>query len=90
MRSKSLLAMATACMASLIVRPSLADVPAPPVNQTIGMLDVVTGAMCEMDCRACHDSGISNRHHTLYGQPIPPGSVVPHPDGDSDGRPDAI
>ncbi len=88
MCSKSLLAMATACMASLLPGHRWHDVPAPPVNQTIGMLDVVTGAMCEADCRVCHDSGISDRHHSLYGQPIPQARLFPDPDGDGDGQPD--
>jgi len=67
-----------------------ADVPAPPVNQAIGMLDTLFGELAEADCRACHSSGVQDRHHVLYGQPIPPGTLAPHPDADSNGVPDTI
>jgi hypothetical protein len=87
MRITSLLA--TACTALLLARTAPADIPAPPVNQIIGMLDVLSGEMSEADCRRCHDSGISNRHHSLYGQPIPPGSMIPYPDSNGDGQPDS-
>lgn len=53
-----------------------AAVPAPPVNQNIGLPDI---AFTETDCRACHTSGVPDRHHMLYGQTIPGGSVVPYP-----------
>ncbi len=66
-----------------------ADVPAPPVNQTIGMIDRMFGVLTEADCRACHDLGVPDRHHLLHGQPIPPGSFVPHPDADGNGTPDS-
>ena len=66
------------------------DVPAPPVNQTIGMPDVLFGELTEADCRVCHDSGVPDRHHLLYDTPIPPGSLVPYPDADGDGIPDTI
>ena len=85
MRSKSLLAMVTAGMALFLARTAPADVPAPPVNQTIGMRDVSVGVLREADCRICHDSGVSDRHHLLYGQPIPPDSLVPYPDANRDG-----
>ncbi len=88
MRSKSILATAAVCLAFLPARTAPAEVPAPPVNQTIGMLDVLTGAMRESDCRNCHDGGNSDRHHLLYGQPIPPGSLVPYPDADRNGQRD--
>jgi len=65
-----------------------ADVPPPPVNQELGMLDVLTSELTEADCRGCHAGGIPDRHHLLYGQPIPPGSMIPHPDGDGNGVPD--
>jgi hypothetical protein len=45
--------------------------------------------MVGFDCGACHPSGNSGRHHLRYDQPIPPGSVVPFPDTDGDGFPDA-
>jgi hypothetical protein len=60
---------------------SSATVPAPPVNQTIGTEDVLIADLSEADCRACHVSGVPDRHHMLYGLPIPPGSFVPYPDG---------
>ena len=55
------------------------DVPAPPVNQNIGMLDTVTGDLTEADCRVCHSSGVPDRHHVLYGQPLPDPTLVPYP-----------
>jgi hypothetical protein len=64
---------------------AMADVPAPPVNQTLGFEDIAFNALSEADCRICHDSGVPDRHHLLYGQPIPPGSLVPYPDSDGDG-----
>ena len=54
-----------------------ADVPAPPVNQKIGMLDVLFDELTETECRSCHDTGVPDRHHLLYGTTIPPGSFVP-------------
>lgn len=65
------------------------DVPAPPVNQAIGMLDVLFDQLTEAECRSCHDSGVPDRHHLLHGTPIPPGSFVPYPDANGDGSPDA-
>jgi len=44
-----------------------ADVPAPPVNQTLGMVDVLMRDRTEASCRSCHDSGLPSRHHLLYG-----------------------
>ncbi len=67
-----------------------ADVPPPPVNQTIGMIDRVFGELTEADCRACHDSGVPDRHHLLFDKPIPPGSLVPYPDANGDGNPDSV
>jgi hypothetical protein len=77
--------------------PVLANVPAPPVNQTIGIPDTTFDNLTEADCRLCHENPdqfpvkpvtIPNRHHLLYGKPIPPNSVVPDPDADNDGNPD--
>lgn len=63
--------------------------PAPPVNQSIGMADQTTGTMVEADCRACHTAPPPpDRHHGLYDQPIPAGSIVPEPDADGNGVPD--
>ncbi len=57
-----------------------ADVPAPPANQTVGTDDGIFNNIVEADCRACHDdpdvSGATpnvDRHHLLYGQPLPEG-----------------
>jgi hypothetical protein len=43
----------------------------------------------EDDCRACHDSGVPDRHHSLYGQLVAQDSVVPYPDANGDGTADA-
>ena len=42
----------------------------------------------EDDCRACHDSGVPDRHHRLYGQLIGQDSAVPYPDANGDGAPE--
>ena len=75
--------------------PVLAAVPPPPANQNLGIDDTVFGEFTEADCRLCHeDAGIvdpgsiPDRHHMLWGTPIPPGSVVPDPDSNGDGIPD--
>ena len=52
---------------------SLAAVPPPPVNQTLGLLDTLFNAVTEAQCRACHSSGLPDRHHVLYGTAIPMG-----------------
>lgn len=49
---------------------SLAAVPPPPVNQILGVPDTLLNALTEADCRFCHDSGLPDRHHVLYGTPI--------------------
>jgi hypothetical protein len=77
-------------MTLFLASASWADVPAPPVNQDIGMDDVLIGGLTEADCRVCHASGLPDRHHLLYGQPILPGSLVPYPDADGDGNDDTI
>ncbi|MFV1967306.1 MAG: hypothetical protein ACC628_17900, partial [Pirellulaceae bacterium] len=77
-----------ASMTLLCAETNRADVPAPPVNQTIGMPDVAFEGLAEADCRACHNSGVPDRHHVLYGQSLPPGSIAPFPDSDGDGVPD--
>jgi hypothetical protein len=75
-------------VAMLFASVTMADVPPPPVNQTLGFDDVTFSALTEADCRVCHDSGVPDRHHMLYGQPIPDPSIVPIPDADGDGNPD--
>lgn len=76
-------------MTLVLVGIEWAAVPAPPVNQNIGMLDVLYGELGEADCRDCHDSGVPDRHHLLYSKPIPPSSSVPYRDTDRNGIPDA-
>jgi len=88
MKGKKLyLIAATAGIALLFAGTGFADVPPPPVNQTLGFYDTVFGNLQEADCRVCHGV-VADRHHVLYGQPIPPGSIVPNPDADGDGVPD--
>jgi len=53
------------------------------------MLDVLYGELTEADCRACHDAGLTDRHHLLYNSSIPSSSVVPYPDVDRNGVRDA-
>jgi hypothetical protein len=65
----------------------------PPVRQELGLPDVVAGDLEEPDCRLCHDEDdeqgtVPNRHHLLWNQPIPSGSIVPYPDADGDGNDD--
>jgi hypothetical protein len=89
MQARSLLVAAIATLSSCVASTGWTDVPAPPVNQTIGMADSLFGELTEADCRACHASGVTDRHHLLYSQPIPAGSLVPHPDADGNGIPDS-
>ncbi|MHB8971574.1 MAG: hypothetical protein ACYC3X_18410 [Pirellulaceae bacterium] len=77
-------------MSSCFANTGWTDVPGPPVKQSIGMFDGLIGDMQEADCRVCHDTGVPNRHHLLYGQPLPPGSLVPFSDANHDGHPDTI
>jgi hypothetical protein len=79
-------------MSLLFVGTGWALVPPPPVNQEIGFLDVRITSLEEADCRFCHDvaDAVPDRHHLLYGQPIPDGSLVPYPDPDGDGVEDTI
>jgi hypothetical protein len=46
------------------------------------------GDMTEADCRLCHDAGLPDRHHVLYGQSIIAGSVAPYPDANGDSSSD--
>jgi hypothetical protein len=73
--------------------PALANVPAPPVNQIIGMSDTTFNNLVEEECRFCHedpnivdDANIPNRHHLLVGTPVPDPTVRPFPDGDTGGN----
>jgi hypothetical protein len=70
----------------LLSTPAIqAAVPSPPVNQTLGMPDVPPGNLTAAACAGCHGGGVSDRHHLLYGKPIPPGTQVPYPDTDGNG-----
>jgi hypothetical protein len=73
-----------------------ANVPAPPVNQSIGFDDTIFNNLEEADCRVCHDDPAVtgptpnvDRHHLLYGSPLPEGecsvnSTACLSDGDCD------
>ena len=65
-----------------------AELPAPPVRQSIGFRDLSFDDLKEGDCRSCHSSGVRSRHHLLYGEPVPPNSISPYPDTDYDGNPE--
>jgi hypothetical protein len=67
----------------LFTANGFADIPAPPVNQLLGMPDTVMNFLVEAECRACHQDGtvdaqgneinpnsIPDRHHLLYGLEI--------------------
>lgn len=83
----TVVAVATLCLGTT----ARAQLPTdPPVPQTIGVPDIAASELVEADCRICHDSGVRDRHHILYGEPIPPGSFVPFPDADRDGQPDTV
>ena len=45
---------------------SVANVPAPPVNQIIGFDDTEFNGLTADDCKACHPSVVDD-HHLLYG-----------------------
>jgi hypothetical protein len=90
MRKLILVSIALAGIGLLFGSASSAAIPAPPVEQSIGMLDTVAELLMEADCRACHSSGVPDRHHVLYGEDLPNGSVIPYPDTDGDGTPDSI
>jgi hypothetical protein len=82
MKGKVLSLIAIAGVVLLFAGAGLADVPAPPVNQDIGMPDIVFGDMEEQECRVCHDSGVPDRHHMLYGATTDISIPVPIPDSD--------
>jgi len=57
-----------------------ADIPAPPANQLLGIVDGIFNNLTEAECRACHDDPNNScttsnvdRHHLLYGLPLPQG-----------------
>ena len=70
-------------VASILALPVVcgADIPAPPVNQTVGTNDGIFNDIAEAECRVCHDDpGVTgstpdaDRHHLLYGGPLPEGA----------------
>jgi hypothetical protein len=65
--------------------------PAPiPVKQAVGMPDIPFSGLVEADCRVCHELGVPDRHHLLYGQTIPSGSLIPRADADGDSEADTV
>jgi len=80
MQRREFASILVAILALLLASTTWADVPAPPVNQTIGMDDVATGSLTEADCRVCHDSGLPDRHHVLYGDTVAVPTSAPFPD----------
>jgi hypothetical protein len=75
---------------------SWGTVPAPPVNQYLGLGDTTFNNVVEADCRVCHNQTppepypvdptyLPDRHHLLVYTPIASPSDVPVPDADGDG-----
>jgi hypothetical protein len=65
MKKIILMPVVIACTLMFLISGSLADVPAPPVNQFIGMEDIPFSALTEADCLVCHSTGIPTEgtHH---------------------------
>jgi hypothetical protein len=78
MKTKTIIIItALTCSIMLFADNAFADIPAPPVNQSLGMPDSILNNLVEAECRACHDDpeivgGPSNsdRHHLLYGSAL--------------------
>jgi len=85
MQERKLLLTALAGAVLLFAGVGRADVPPPPANQNLGMLDAAFSALTEADCRACHLSGVPDRHHGLYNSVIPSLTVVPYPEFNTPG-----
>lgn len=76
-------------MASAVT--AMAAIPAPPVDQKLGIPDTVFNNMNESVCRSCHNQAppitavdktyLPDRHHALVGTVMPAGTVVPFPGG---------
>jgi hypothetical protein len=79
MQKTNLVSIAIAGIALFLASTGWANVPAPPVNQDIGMVDASFNSLTEAECRVCHDSGLPDRHHGLYNAVVPSLSVVPYP-----------
>jgi len=65
MKKLSLVALVAAF--AMLTGIAMANVPAPPVNQILGFDDTEFNFLTEADCRVCHDSGVPDDHHLLYG-----------------------
>ena len=72
-----------AAFSLIAVLVSRADVPAPPVNQQVGIPDGLFNDLDETDCRFCHenpeqfpvdDVSVPDRHHLLYGSTVTAGT----------------
>ena len=57
-----------------------AIVPAPPVNQTLGMEDTSFDNLTAAECRVCHVGSQADRHHLLYNSEVADPSIVPYPE----------
>jgi hypothetical protein len=57
-----------------------AIVPAPPVNQTLGMEDSSFDNLTAAECRVCHVGSQADRHHLLYNSEVADPSIVPYPE----------
>ncbi|MBE0598822.1 MAG: hypothetical protein IH614_16325 [Desulfuromonadales bacterium] len=74
---------------------AMAAVPAPPVNQYLGIADSTFNQIGEEQCRFCHNQNpplaavdptyLPQRHHNLMQQPIVSPTDVPYPDANRDG-----
>jgi hypothetical protein len=63
MKTKTIIIITTLTLCIMLSAANgFVDVPAPPVNQDIGMLDTeLIENVTEADCRVCHLSGIPDR-----------------------------
>ncbi len=85
MKKANLLSIVIAGAATLLASTGWANIPAPPVNQELGMLDTRFSNLEEADCRFCHDAGVPDRHHGLYNSVVPSLSIVPYPEFNAPG-----
>lgn len=79
MKARFVIALGVASLGLYAAAPSWANVPAPPVNQFLGIPDTMSTNLTETQCRACHDNpsitgptSNVNKHHMLT-QPPPKG-----------------
>jgi len=81
MKKKRLSLITVAGITLLFASAGFANVPPPPVNQTIGMADTEFGNQNQTTCRACHDITPPenvDRHHVLMNTVIPDPTVAPN------------